>query len=320
MTGRLPPLRALGCFETAARLGSFTIAADELCLTPSAVSRQIRLLEEHLGFLLFHRVGRKMVLTDAGRAYHDFVSQPLKRIGDAKAHLKNRQRRDTLYVKMPSDFASAWFMSRLSGFAARYPDVEVNIVTRDRDAWSADQDGLDAEIRYGHGKWPTYTAIPLIRDCLLPVCSPALAEAGPMRQPADVVRHRLIYTTSRSVDWRAWSDHFGVAIDNAASVRIDRSSLVREAAMSGVGIALESRLCAEQSIALGRLVAPLPEAGYEEGSYYYVVGRSSEETEKAKAFRTWLIEEFATYQQEQADRRSRTATMTDIRSARRILA
>ncbi|RWJ05721.1 LysR substrate-binding domain-containing protein [Mesorhizobium sp.] len=296
MSTRLPPLRALGCFETSARLGSFTVAADELCLTPSAVSHQIRLLEEHLGFLLFTRVGRKMVLTEAGRAYYEIVRSPLKSISDAKHRLKILGQKDTLCVKCPGDFASAWLMPRITSFIEHHPDIRLTILTGDKDALKFDDDEPDAEIRYGHGKWPTSTAIHLMQDCLLPVCSPGLLERKSINDPADVLSHHLLYTGSRSVDWHAWADHYGVeGIDSALSTRIDRSSLVREAAVLGVGLALESRICAERTIATGTLIAPLPEHTYNEGSYYYTYSKSAGESSQSSAFKEWLLTEFARY-------------------------
>lgn len=298
MSTRLPPLRALGCFETSARVGSFTVAADELCLTPSAVSHQIRLLEEHLGFLLFNRVGRKMVLTDAGRAYYELVKSPLKTISGAKRRLKSLGQRDTLCVKIPGDMASAWLMPRISSFIEQYPDIRLTVVTGDKDALRFDDDEPDAEIRYGHGKWPTFTAIHLMQDCLLPVCSPKLLALKAINEPADVLHHHLLYTGSRSVDWHAWANHFGVdEIDAAQSTRIDRSSLVREAAVLGVGLALESRLCAERTIAAGTLVAPLPDHAYDEGAYYYTYSKSIGESAKSIAFKDWLLAEFSKYKE-----------------------
>lgn len=298
MSTRLPPLRALGCFEASARAGSFTVAADELCLTPSAVSHQIRLLEEHLGFLLFSRVGRKMILTEAGRAYYELVRSPLKSISDAKSQLKNLGQKDTLCVKIPGDFASAWLMPRISSFIEQHPDIRLTVVTGDKDALKFDDDEPDAEIRYGHGKWPTSTAIHLMQDCLMPVCSPRLLEKSAINEPGDVLQHHLLYTGSRSVDWRAWANHFGVEnIDGAKSTRIDRSSLVREAAVLGVGIALESRLCAERTIATGTLIAPLPEYVYDEGSYYYTYSKSTGESAKSVAFKEWLMDEFSKYKE-----------------------
>jgi LysR family glycine cleavage system transcriptional activator len=296
MSTRLPPLRALGCFETSARLGSFTIAADELCLTPSAVSHQIRLLEEHLGFLLFSRVGRKMVLTEAGRAYYELVKSPLKNISDARSQLKKLGQTDALCVKCPGDFASSWLMPRISSFIEKYPDVRLTIITGDKDAIRFDDDEPDAEIRYGHGKWPTFTSVHLMQDCLMPVCSPRLLARSPITAPVDVIGHHLLYTGSRSVDWHAWAQHFGVeGIEGARNTRIDRSSLVREAAVLGVGLALESRTCAERAIAAGTLVAPLPEHVYNEGSYYYVFSKSTGESAKAQLFREWLMTEFSIY-------------------------
>jgi LysR family glycine cleavage system transcriptional activator len=296
MSNRLPPLRALGCFETSARLGSFTVAADELCLTPSAVSHQIRLLEEHLGFLLFTRVGRKMVLTDAGRSYYDLIKTPLKHISNAKTCLKRGAQKDALCVKCPSDFASAWLMPRISSFIEMHPGLRLTIVTGDKDAIRFNDDEPDAEIRYGHGKWPTATAIHLLQDCLMPVCSPRLMERTPICEPAGVLNHHLLYTGSRSVDWQAWAEHFAVeGIEQAASTRIDRSSLVREAAVLGVGIALESHICAQRAIASGILVAPLPQHVYNEGSYYYTYSRSTGECAMARLFKEWLLSELATY-------------------------
>jgi LysR family transcriptional regulator, glycine cleavage system transcriptional activator len=290
MSIRLPPLNALRCFETAARKGNFTLAADELCLTPSAVSHQIRALEDHLGVLLFSRAGRRMMLTETGQTYFKLTSSALETIATARSIVEQTQQRETLCIGVPPDFTTSWLMARLPEFMAEHPHLQLELSTSPRDSGLVERQ-IDVEIRYGHGKWPTLTAFHLMDDHLVPVCSPNLATARkPLRTPGDVLKHILIYTGNRPINWRHWGEQFDVSgIEGAASMEIDRCALAVRAAIEGIGIALESRLSVESEIRAGKLITPLSECVCDEEAYYLVSRKTGNEVPKVRRFREWIV-------------------------------
>jgi LysR family glycine cleavage system transcriptional activator len=294
MDNRLPPLNALRCFEAAARQDNFTLAADELCLTPSAVSHQIRLLENYLGMPLFNRTGRRMVLTESGRIYFGLIKRSLDDIVVARALVERRSQSQTLCIGTPPDFATSWLMPRLSAFVRRYNNIRIELVTSPNENGLIERK-LDLEIRYGHGKWPTLKAVHLMDDHLVPVCSPSLlANGAPLIEPKDILNYTLIYTGNRPVNWRDWAAQFGVeSIKEANSIHVDRCALARHAAIAGVGIALESMLSATAAVAAGDLIVPLPEFTYDEEAYYLVYPKSGIEPPQVAAFRMWLQENIA---------------------------
>jgi len=290
MSIRLPPLNALRCFEAAARRGNFTLAADELYLTPSAVSHQIRLLEEHLGVLLFNRAGRRMVLTETGQTYFKLTSKALEAISTARDVVEQTKQRETLCVGVPPDFMASWLIPRLADFIAEHPNVQVEFVTTLQQNSLVDRQ-VDVEIRYGHGKWPTLTAYHLMDDHLVPVCSPALLSRNrKLQSPRDVIDHTLIFTGNREISWRHWGERFDVpGIEGATSVHIDRCALAVRAAVNGVGIALEGRLSVDAELRSGELIMPFPECVCDEESYYLVLPKVGVPAPKVKRFLDWIL-------------------------------
>jgi LysR family glycine cleavage system transcriptional activator len=290
MSIRLPPLNALRCFEAAARKGNFTLAADELYLTPSAVSHQIRTLEDHLGVLLFSRAGRRMMLTETGQTYFKLISKALETIAAARAVIEQTQQRESLCIGVAPDFTKSWLMARLPEFMAEHPHLQLELVTSPRESGLVERQ-IDVEIRYGHGKWPTLTAFHLMDDHLVPVCSPNLATASkPLREPRDVLMHILINTGNRPINWRHWGEQFGVSgIEGASFMHIDRCALAVRAAIEGIGIALESRLSVESEIRTGELIMPFPKYTCDEEAYYLVFPKTGNEIPKVRRFREWIV-------------------------------
>lgn len=289
MKTQLPPLTALRCFEMAARRESFTLAADELLLTPSAVSHQIKSLEAFLGNQLFVRVGRKMVLTDAGASYYSHIRSAFNEILAATRALSEPREGATLRVNVAPHFASVWLMPRFAHFVRTNRNLEFQVFTH-RNSPSFSETSIDCEIRYGHGRWLNLCSDLLLHDELTPLCSPALVNAGSLSRPEDVARHTLIYS-NRHTSWDNWAAHCQVeGIERAMKIHVDRSTLALDAAVAGIGISLESKLLADHSIAAGELVAPLANYCVSEEAYYLVYPKSHAKIERVMLFRSWLIE------------------------------
>jgi LysR family transcriptional regulator, glycine cleavage system transcriptional activator len=288
METQLPPLTALRCFETAARRQSFTLAANELFLTPSAVSHQIKSLEAFLDTQLFLRAGRKMLLTDAGASYYEHIRSAFNEILAATRALAEPRTGATLKVNVAPHFASVWLMPRFADFVRTHHDLELQVFTHRHPVSFADS-SIDCEIRYGHGKWLNLCSDLLLHDVLTPLCSPRLAASGGLAEPADITKHTLIYSNRRT-SWSSWAAQCHVSgVERATKLHVDRSTLALDAAIAGIGIALESVLLADQAMAAGELVAPLKQHCISKEAYYLAYPKSHAKIERVSLFRSWLM-------------------------------
>lgn len=222
-------LKAIQAFEAAARLSSFALAAEELFVTPSAVSHQIKLLEEQFGVRLFHRVHRAVVLTDAGRVYAEEVSAAFARIDIATRELGRTAKSDILTVHSTPSFATQWLMPRLARFSALEPDIDVRLNA----SYPAPADlltqGVDIDIRYGMKRLqPAGTMVlPFPAETIVPLCAPSLANgAHAIRAPEDLRHHTLIHSEVCLISWRDWMrQHRKVPLDISRGPRFDRSCM-----------------------------------------------------------------------------------------------
>ena len=295
---RLPPLKALRAFEAAARHESFSRAADELAVTPGAISQQIRLLEEHLGVALFDRQGRGLRLSDAGRAGAAMTAEAFDMLDRAVAQMRQPARRHRLTVSTPPSFAGKWLAPRLHRFQAAHPDIEVWISA---DMARADLAGgaADLAIRYGPGGDATLNEERILEEEVLPVCSPDLLRHGPeIRHPRDLAQLTLLHDASPEsavdgADWAVWLRKRRVRIRNAAQgLRFNQSALVIDAAVAGRGVALAKRVLAQADLAAGRLVALFPDgADLAPSAYHIVTARLRPPGEEARIFIDWLRDE-----------------------------
>jgi LysR family glycine cleavage system transcriptional activator len=289
MQTQLPPLTALRCFETAARRESFTLAADELFLTPSAVSHQIKSLEAFLGKELFVRVGRKMLLTDVGASYYENIRIAFKEILAATRATSEPRTGATLKVNVLPHFASVWLMPRFGHFLRTHPNVELQLFS-DRRPVNFSESSIDCDIRYGHGRWPNLRSDLLLRDVLTPLCSPSMIGSADLSVPTDITKHTLIYGNKRT-NWDSWAAQYDVSgVEAAAKIQVDRSNLAIDAAVAGLGLALESLLLAKHAVASGALVAPLKQYCISVEGYYLVYPKSHAKIERVSLFRSWLGE------------------------------
>lgn len=250
----IPPMNALRAFEAAARLGSFKAAADELNVTPSAVSHQIANLEASLRVSLFHRNGRHLSLSEPGERYWRQVRDALSRLAAATEAIADAAGPHVLTVVAAPSLAGKWLMPRLDGFLRAHPDLRVRVEA------SADRRRLgdaDAGIFYGPPAEPGLIVTPIITERMAVLCSPTLLRDGPpLEKPEDLAGHVLIHARNR-VPWRDWLAARGLEdLPVRRELAVERSSLGIDAAIRGVGVILESDFLTADELRDGRLVEP----------------------------------------------------------------
>ena len=259
----LPPLNALHTFEVAARHLSFQQAAEELDVTPTAVSHQIKVLEEHLRVTLFRRRPRPLALTEAGQLLYPAVRESLHAIATAIAQLTKTPESNTLTVSVTTVFAAKWLVPRLSEFQQAHPDIDLRLQTSN-DVVDLNKQTVDLAIRYGKGNYPGFTVRKLMSDVFLPVCNPRLLEGKHLiKKPDDLVHYPLlhfewIHFGTDAPDWKNWFILTKLNdIDPNRGLTFDEESLAIQAAIAGQGIALCSNIHVADDLALGFLVQPL---------------------------------------------------------------
>ncbi|GLQ06257.1 transcriptional regulator GcvA [Sneathiella chinensis] len=291
---RLPPLNALRVFEAAARCLSFSKAAEELNVTPAAVSHQIKALEEWLGVTLFKRLNRAVILTEEGQKYVLGIREGLEAIEMATEKLLMQEEAGALTVSTLPSFAVRWLLPRLSKFREDHPDIDIRLDASDR-LTDFDREEVDLVIRYGNGNYPGFrTEKMLTEDTLFPVCSPALLQGvHPLRQPEDLIHHTLLHDDLR-VDWETWLAAAGVrGIDPKKGPSFNDSSMVLTAAMAGQGVALGRSTLAADDLAAGRLVKPFDVEIRADNAYYIVCPEAWADRPRIVTFRNWLLKEAA---------------------------
>lgn len=292
---RLPPLNAIRAFEAAARHLSITLAADELNVTPGAVSRQIKGLEDALGLQLLKRGHRQIALTRQGSDYFRAVTKALETLREATRRLKRRSQRQPLKIRAYTTFAMRWLIPRLSGFHAAHPGIEV-LLKASLDPVDFRKEDIDGAIRLGDGQWPGARSVRLVDNILAPVASPALLKAGPrLKRPADLAQHTLLHTIARPDDWARWLEAAGAAdqVDARAGMTYESSAMGYAAAVEGQGIAMAQLFLVEKDLAEGRLVLPFRKTvDMGDYTYYLLTPAHREETAHMRSFRLWLLEQF----------------------------
>jgi len=299
----LPPLGTTRTFEAVARNLSFTRAADELALTQSAVSHQIRALEDHLGTRLFRRLHRGIELTVDGRTFLEGTRAGLDSILLASERLRNQHRVGVLTVAAPAAFAIWWLVPRLGRFAALHPEIEVRIATidgREPDLW---RDGIDMAVvkRPARIAVNQSTEMPLLREVVFPVCSPSLISGGSLtRSPSELTRYPLIECEAVEAEdvefsWSTWLDRFG--LDGAPATRRLRFShfgVALSAAVDGLGVALGRSPMVDAELAAGRLVRPFAKRVVAKASEIFALtwrDSGASQDQRITAFRDFALDE-----------------------------
>jgi LysR family glycine cleavage system transcriptional activator len=292
MATRLPSLNGLRAFEAAARHLSFTAAANELNVTQTAISHQIRRLEEELGVRLFVRQNRSLTLTAEAKEYLPGIRAAFNDLRLATDRLLRKDGDRVLTVSTLASFAAKWLLPRLSTFQQAHPDIDVRI-TSSTSLVDFRRDDVDAAIRYGRGHWSGLRADWLTADELFPVCSPALLKGDkPLQSPQDLVHHTLLHSSGGyDDDWRLWLTAAGQPSDisKQPGLSFDLILMTVQAAIDGLGVAMGRTSYVEGDIAKGRLVVPFKIALPADAGFYLVSPQTRAESAKLSAFRQWLL-------------------------------
>ncbi|ATN32717.1 transcriptional regulator [Rhizobium sp. ACO-34A] len=292
MNETLPSLSGMRAFEAAARHLSMTLAAEELHVTPGAISLQVRELEATLGLALFERHPRRLSLTEAGADYFSTLRIAFRLMREATGAIRRKLQPDIVTLSCTTGFAIQWLMPRLEEFQTAFSEIDLRIGTTGR-LVDFQKDGVDLAVRHGLGAYPGLASERLVADDLIAVCSPALAATlGPDPTPSRLKPQMLIHDVDRN-DWRLWLEAAGATdIDwRRGPVIAPDSNGALEAARAGLGLALLRQGFAEQDIRQGRLVSPFSTAIRSRFAYYLVYPSLALERSAVATVRQWLVEE-----------------------------
>jgi LysR family transcriptional regulator, glycine cleavage system transcriptional activator len=293
MSRRLPPLNALRTFESAARHVSFIHAAEELAVTPGAVSRQVKALELWLGAPLFRRAHRQVSLTPLGRSYLEAIGEPLEALAMATDRAIRREATRPLAIYCYPTFALRWLVPRWARFYDAHPEIDVQLTTSLQPV-DFGRDDYDAAIRVGDrlDAQPGLAAIKLVDVELIPVCSPEIGES--LKRQSDLADATLLHNAPRPQDWRRWLELAGIeGIDPDAGPRFDSLNLSIQAAIGGVGVGIAIRALVEEELASGRLIQPFGPSRLSSRPFYLTYPSHRARDKRLAAFAEWLNAEAA---------------------------
>ncbi len=295
MADRLPPLTALRAFDAAARHMSFAKAADELHVTPAALSFQIKSLEEHLGTQVFHRLNRAVALTEAGKALAPGVADGFQALAAAWRAAERTLDTHTLTVTAGPAFTAKWLAPRLYEFAQAHPEVELRF-SASLKIMDFGRDAIDVAIRFGYGPDTGLYSLPLAEEWVCPVMTPKLAERFPT--PQSLVDAPLIFDDSISFleprsDWEVWFRAMGIDFAPTHGPRFSQADHAVDAALAGVGVVLGRRALVVKDLDDGRLVAPFPTALDTGVRFRFLCTEGAETRPQIAAFRDWIVTEIA---------------------------
>lgn len=313
MSGRLPPLNALKAFESAARHMSLKRAAQELSVTPAAISHQVKALEDYLGVKLFRRLNRALELTAAARAALPKLRDGFDSLAQAVAAMRPQTDSGQVTVSAAPSFATRWLMPRLHRFFASHPEIDVRVSARMRLVTRGGQNSVaerttidnwleesDLAILYGHGDYPGVRVDKLLALTIAPICSPRLAQGeNPLRQPQDLSHHTLLHDDTGTLYdgiafWDVWLRAAGVSdVDASRGSHFSHAVLALEAASDALGVVATFPLLAAAGLAAGRLILPFELQVPLQSAYYLVCSETAELRPAVAAFRDWLLAEAA---------------------------
>lgn len=287
MARRIPPLNPLRAFEAAARHLSFTKAAEELFVTPGAISRSVRVLENYLDRALFERATGGLVLTHGSAEYASALTEALARIEEASEDFLELTGEATLSVRAYTSFLMHWLVPRLPAFREINPGIEVRFVAaNDRVPFS--WDGSDVRIRYGRGRWPDTESVPLFADELVPVCAPSLLVNVPAGKHF-LEGQTLLSSKAKRFDWADWRKAAGVAdVPVKGETFYEELSVAYHAAIAGRGIAIAQRAYIGDLLTRGLLVEPSDFVLTRDEGYYLTYHPSRADVQKIVRFRQWI--------------------------------
>jgi DNA-binding transcriptional LysR family regulator len=294
----LPHLAFFQGFEAAARTLSFTKAAEELFITQSAVSRQIKALEDHLGLRLFERRPRSLTLTENGQALYRIATDVLDRLQAAADQLKAETRARQLAITTTTGFASLWLIPRLRRFTSLHPDIDVRI-SATTDALNLERSLIDLAIRYCRPESVPEGAVKLFGEEMIPVCSRALLrdKAQPLKRPQDLAHHTLLHfdyagAETMYMDWGTWLTALGIGdLKPAGALHFSQYEQMIQAAISGQGVALGRQPLVNDLIESGALAAPFKQTLVGSRAYFIIESRFSAGKPHVREFAQWLLAE-----------------------------
>jgi DNA-binding transcriptional LysR family regulator len=293
MRRTLPSLNALQCFDAAVRHLSFTRAAEELYLTQSAVSRQIRSLEEFVRRPLFERVKQRLVLTSAGEAYAAAIRDVLDRAEAATLQLMAYGGEGgVLTIAVLPTFGSRWLVPRLPDFAARHPDIQLNLITQVR-PFDFEQEGeVDVAFHYGPALWPGAICHRLMEEDIVPVCAPALLGGKPLADPHALAQFHLLQLSTRPQAWNEWLHAVGAdEVTVNIGARFEHFYMMIQATVAGLGVAVLPQFLVEEELQSGRLMVALERPVHSQHAYYLVHPATKTDLYKVRVFREWLLKQ-----------------------------
>ncbi len=252
------PIKAICVFHAAAKAGSISKAAEELSVTPSAVSQQIQALEVQLGLSLMIKMGRRVVLTEAGERYFAMITDEIDRISEATSAIKGQRTITTLTIRATPTLSNKWLLPRLGSFLDANPGLEVRL-DGTNEPTDFNREVVDLEIRHGDGRWPGLFVEGVAEESFWPVCAPDYVAEGSL-DARDVTEYRLIHSVKSQAQWPRWLSISGVSHDfRWKRIMFDRSHMAIDAACDRMGIALESNLMMWRELRDGRLICPVKE-------------------------------------------------------------
>lgn len=312
MSLRIPPLNPLRVFEVVARLQNLTLAAQELHVSQSAVSRQLATLESYLGVELFRREHRGVTLTRVGAAYAQRIAPAFAEIAAATDGLLQNMSHRVLRVRTYTTFTAKWLIPRLEDFHARHPDIEV-IVSNGVSVVDFDRDAADVAIQFGLGGWPRVQEDFLFADEIEPVCSPEYLDKYLAKQgrPEDLLKGRLLVSKYRKTDWTDWLQASGLSHEAAGSERMGFSTsvLTWQAALDGLGIAIGQSALLQSEFNKGLLVRPFGRPIQRSMSYYLLRPQEQRYSRRVSVFRDWLLETTSRERETLAQGRTESAVL-----------
>lgn len=299
MNRRIYPLNALRAFEASARHLSFVMAAEELSVTPAAISHQIKKLEEYLGILLFRRRSRSLVLVEAGQLLAKELRTVFLNLDKAMERVTDSDGDGFLTLTVAPTFAAMWLIPRLQKFYSLHPDTDVRISTS-LGLVDFQRDDFDAAIRLGHGEWFGLEAIKLFDESVMPMCSPRLLE-GPdaIKKPEDLKKHVLLHNHSMDYDpssptWETWLKATGTnGVDASRGMHFSLPDHGLQAAIDGGGVVLGWRFLSAKDVVAGRVVELFDFALPLESTFYLVYPEAQSQRPNIKTLRDWLLQEIA---------------------------
>jgi len=293
---RLPPLNGLRAFEAAARHLSFSRAAEELFVTPAAISHQIKGLEDFLGITLFKRMPRAVILTEEAQTVLPSITEAFDKLDQAAGMLIDNKASGVLTVTSAPTFAAKWLLPNLDSFSAQYPDISVRLDAR-LETVDFDREGVDVGVRLGGGKYPGMRTDCLFAETVVVVCHPKMMEGPkPLRDPSDLKNHTLLHVDwgkkmeDPLPDWNMWLKSAGIEdVDATRGPVFTVEDMAIAAAARGSGIALASVYAVRDEIDKGILVMPFAQKMETSVAYWVVAPERTADNGKVKAFRDWIL-------------------------------